>query len=91
MFSSSFLISAESESTLKAISLANRLMEEEKALSYSSIASIAKAVEPTNPTFSREIMVQTVAENLKMVEVVIYYPVGESELSLSLKTLVANY
>ena len=49
-----------------------------------------------NNTQNRKLMVvavQTVLKqaNLKDVEVKLYYTVGEAELSLSLKTLVANF
>lgn len=90
MFSRGFLISSESEADLKATSLVQRLMEEQKGLSFSALQSQPKAQVPGNPDYSQEVIVTEPAVNLRQVETIVYYQVGPSELNISLKTLVAN-
>jgi hypothetical protein len=91
MFSKGFLISQESEATLKATSLAGKTIEEEKNLSYSNLINIPKSAISGFPGFSRQVTVSEEVSNLKDVTVTIYYPVGNSELTITLKTLVANF
>ncbi len=91
MFSRGYLISSEAETTLKATSLAEKFMEEEKNLSWSNIASESKGAIGGYPGYSKEIIVAEPYDNVKEIEVKIYYTVGDSELDISLKTLVANF
>ena len=91
MFSQGYLISSESEVSLKAISLSEKVMEEEKNLAFASIVSIAKTPVSGNPDFSKEVVVTDPETDLKDIEVILYYTVGNSELSMRLKTLVANF
>ena len=91
MFGRSFLLSSESETASRATSLAEKMMEEEKTISWASISSEAKSPISGYPGFNKEILVNEPNLNLKDLEVRIYYPVGGSELMISLKTLVANF
>jgi type II secretory pathway pseudopilin PulG len=91
MFSRGYLISSESGAALAAISLAEKYMEGQKNLDYSSIVNEAKSPISGYPGFSREIIVSEPDDDLKDVEVKVYYTIGDSELEIGLKTLVANY
>jgi Tfp pilus assembly protein PilV len=90
MFSKGFMVSQESESTLTASSLAQKVIEEEKNLPYSNIASIPKTAIPGFTGFSKKVDVTEVSPNLKDITVTLYYPVENAELSMVLETLVAN-
>jgi Tfp pilus assembly protein PilV len=91
MFSQSFIASSEAELSLKASTLAEKFMEEEKTLSFSNMASEAKAAVPGVSGFEKEIIVSEPNVNLKDVEIRIFYTVANSELTMTLKTLIANF
>ena len=90
MFSKGFMVSQESESTLTASSLAQKVIEEEKNLSYGNIVSIPKTAIAGFASFSKQVDVNEVSSNLKDITVTLYYPVENGELNIVLETLVAN-
>lgn len=90
MMSQEFVVSAESEATLRAASLAEKTVEEEKNLSFGNIVNVAKTPIPGFPGFYKEIDVTETNPNLKDVQVIIYYPVKDSELLFVLNTMIVN-
>ena len=91
MFSQGSIISSESEGAVRATALAEGAMEEEVGKNYSALISSPKAAIPGKDGFSKEVVVTQTSTNLKDIEVRISYPVGNSELTVVLKTLVANF
>jgi|GEM_PF-2436464 len=91
MFSRGILISSETEESLKALSLAERFIEEEKNTPWSQIETRTKEAVAGHQNFSREITVYQLVSDLKEVTATIYYKVGLEEASVSLKTLIADF
>jgi len=90
MMSQEFVVSSESEATLKASALAEKTIEEEKNLSYGNIVNVPKTAIANFPGFSKEINVTEPNPNLKEVQVIIYYPVKGVELPFTLNTMIVN-
>ncbi len=91
MFARGFLVSQESEETLRATSLAEKMIEQEKNVSFSNIVDVPLSPIPGFQGYSGQVTVSEEVSNLKSITVTVRYPVGNSELTISLKTLVANF
>ena len=85
--------SAEGESVLLAMQLAQRRMEELRNTAYASLADEAKA-SVSSPSgfsrFSRQVTLTTPYANLKQIVVTVYWTTAGGETSVSLQTDRSN-
>ena len=90
--STSIFVSAETESNIVALNLAQGEMEEMRSLSYDNVTTKAKAAVEKHPGFQSEIIVTSPQANLKDVTVIVYWKSADgAEKNVSFETYAANY
>ena len=89
--STSLFVSAETESNIVALNLAQGEMEEMRSLPYESITSKARAEVEKHPGFESELIVTSPQTNLKKITVIVYWKTAGIEQSVSFETYAANY
>jgi len=92
MFSSGLLVSDEVRGTNTAIILAQQKMEEIRNTAFFSISSETKTIISSFPAYSRQVNVSVPQNNLKDVQVIVFWHPGEgSETSVSIETFISNF
>ena len=90
LLSSGLTASSEIEGTSTALQLAQEKMESIKNLAFASIVSEDRSDVPDLPGYQREVIVNNLNATLIEVSVRVYWKVKNSELNLTLQTLITS-
>ena len=92
IISRALIASGESENTIIAMSLARAKIENIKNLDFVSIGAEGRSAVPNFSAFEREVIVNSLYNELKEVETIVYWQSTDgSELNVSLITLITSY